>query len=70
MLAVAVIHIFPSDSGMALLLLIFILSYWVLFHTSIATGRAVGRVWLGLREDAATSGFPALHSDTYVTGKE
>lgn len=55
---------------MALLLLIFVLNDWILFHSSIATGRAVGQVWLGLREDAAASGFPALHSDTCVTGKE
>lgn len=55
---------------MALLLLVFILNYWMLFHTRITMGRAAGWVWLGLRADAATSGFPALHSDTCVTGKE
>lgn len=51
MLAVAVIHVFPCDSRMALLLLIFFLYYWILLHTRITMGRAAGWVWLGLREE-------------------
>lgn len=70
MFAVAVIQVFPYDSGVALLLLAFILNYWILFNPRIIMGRAAGWVWLGLREDAATSGFPDLDSDICVTGKE